>query len=66
MGSKAPPIPPDQRARPGDKPDIKGEHMDRRELKTGDESRQPINEREQGRQGNIWQNTHHQGHQQDR
>jgi hypothetical protein len=70
MGSKAPPIPPEQRARPGDKPHVKGEHMDRRELKTGDESGQPgdsgVNKREQGRQGNIWQNTHNQGYQQDR
>jgi hypothetical protein len=66
MGSKAPPIPPDQRARPGDKPHIKGDHMDRHDMKTGDESRRPLNEREQGRQGNLHQNTRNTGYQQDR
>jgi hypothetical protein len=70
MASKAPPIPPDQRARPGQKPDVAGERMDRRELKTGDQSRgrgdADVNTREQGRQGNTWQNTHNQGYQQDR
>ena len=70
MASKAPPIPPDQRARPGEKPHIEGGHADRRDLKTGDQSRQPgdadVNAREQGRQGNTWQNTHNQGYQQDR
>jgi hypothetical protein len=44
--------------------------MDRRELKTGDQTHGPgdagVNTREQGRQGNIWQNTHNQGYRQDR
>jgi len=70
MASKAPPIPPEQRAFPGDKPHIEGKRMDRRERETGDQSGQPgdseVNTREQGRQGNLWQNTHNQGHQQDR
>ena len=44
MTGKAPPIPPEQRAFPGQKPNL----------------------REQGQAGNIHQNTHHQGHQQDR
>ena len=68
MASKAPPIPPDQRAYPGEKPHVEGGHMDRRDAHTGDQSRQPgdANAREQGRQGNTWQNTHHQGYQQDR
>ena len=70
MGSKAPPIPPDQRAYPGQKPQVEGGHMDRRELKTGDQSHErgdaDVNAKEQGRQGNIWQNTHNQGYQQDR
>ena len=70
MASKAPPIPPDQRSAPGEKPHIEGGRADRRDLKTGDQSAQPgeadVNRHEQGRQGDIWQNTHHQGHQQDR
>ncbi|CAN7242170.1 hypothetical protein LJR219_000971 [Phenylobacterium sp. LjRoot219] len=70
MASKAPPIPPEQRAYAGQKPDIKGGRIDRRELKTGDQSHErgdaDVNAREQGRQGNIWQNTHNQGYQQDR
>jgi hypothetical protein len=70
MGSKAPPIPPEQRAYPSQKARVEGGRMDRRERKTGDQSHQrgdaDINTREQGRQGNTWQNTHNQGHQQDR
>jgi hypothetical protein len=74
--SKAPPIPPEQRTF-GEKP--KGEdptarlesaHPDRRDGKTELQSAQPgdddVNLEQQGRQGNIHQNTHHQGYQQDR
>ena len=58
MTGKAPPIPPEQRAFPGQKPNLRDaqgrDHQDRSNL------------REQGQAGNIHQNTHHQGHQQDR
>lgn len=69
--SKAPPIPPEQRAFKGQKPDVEGETRDRREERTtGVQSDQPgdadVNLKEQGRHGNINQNTHHQGYQQDR
>ena len=57
--SKQPPIPKDQRA-----------SDDRRDAATGVQSGQPgdadVNTAEQGRFGNIRQNTTHQGHQQDR
>jgi hypothetical protein len=70
MASKAPPIPKDQRSSPGEKPDIEGSDIGRRDRVTGDQSSQPgdsdINLEEQGRHGNINQNTHHQGYQQDR
>lgn len=59
MTSKAPPIPPDQRSDIG-----------RRDRVTGAQSKQPgdddVNLKAQGRQGNINQNTHNQGYQQDR
>jgi len=61
MASKAPPIPPDQRSAATDKPDVAGSSGGRRGRATAD-----TNLREQGRQGNINQNTHHQGYQQDR
>ena len=68
--SKAPPIPPEQRAFKGQRPDIQGEGRERRDARTGLQSGQPgdadANLKEQGRHGNIHQNTHHQGHQQDR
>ncbi|HKR89538.1 MAG TPA: hypothetical protein VJS38_15300 [Phenylobacterium sp.] len=57
MGSKAPPIPPEQRSRPGDKPHIEG---------AGGGRRPDMNLKEQGRHGNIHQNTRNQGYQQDR
>ena len=70
MASKAPPIPAEQRSSPEDRPDIAGSDIGRRDRVTGDQSSQPgdgdINVEEQGRQGNINQNTHHQGYQQDR
>lgn len=68
--AKAPPIPPEQRAFKGQKPDISGSPHDRRDEKTGLQSTEPgdsdANLKEQGRYGNINQNTHHQGYQQDR
>ena len=68
--SKAPPIPPEQRAYPGQKPDIAGGERDPRDNVTDLQSSQPgdddVNLSEQGRHGNIAQNTHHQGFQQDR
>ena len=70
MASKAPPIPPDQQARPGEKADVHGSDIGRRDRVTGAQSEQPgdddVNLEEQGRHGNINQNTHHQGYQQDR
>jgi hypothetical protein len=58
MASKAPPIPPEQRSSPSDKPHVRED---------GDIARQErTNLKEQGRQGNIHQNTHNQGYQQDR
>jgi len=61
MASKARPIPPAQRAHPGDKPDIAGSGIGRRDSVTGDQSEEPgdgdINLKEQGRHGNIRQNT---------
>jgi hypothetical protein len=70
MSSKAPPIPKEQRAFAGQKPDIKGKTQGRRDEVTGAQSEQPgdddVNLKEQGRHGNIRQNTRHQGYQQDR
>lgn len=69
MASKAPPIPPEQRAG-GDKPELQESKSGRRDARTGLQSSQPgdpdVNLKEQGRHGNINQNTHHQGYQQDR
>jgi hypothetical protein len=58
MSHKAPPIPPEQRSSPGEKPHIReaGPHGERA----------PRNLKEQGAQGNIHQNTRNQGYQQDR
>jgi hypothetical protein len=68
--SKAPPIPPEQQSFRGQKPDIAGATQGRRDEVTGLQSDQPgdadVNLKQQGRQGNSNQNTHHQGHQQDR
>jgi hypothetical protein len=70
MASKAPPIPRDQRSAPGDKPDVDGDGVGRRDEVTGAQSKQPgdgdVNLKSQGRQANIRQNTHNQGYQQDR
>ncbi|MDB5420021.1 MAG: hypothetical protein JWP50_3440 [Phenylobacterium sp.] len=60
MTSKAPPIPPEQRAYPGDRPNVRGGHADRRDMITGLQSGQPgdddVNLKEQGRHGNRRQN----------
>jgi hypothetical protein len=70
MPHKAPPIPPEQRSSPGEKPHIEGSDVGRRDRVTGAQSEQPgdddVNLKEQGRHGNIHQNTHNQGYQQDR
>jgi hypothetical protein len=70
MASKAPPIPAEQRSHPGEKPQVEGEDLGRRDHVTDLQSSQPgdddVNLEEQGRHGNINQNTHHQGYQQDR
>ena len=70
MASKAPPIPPEQRSHSGEKPHIEGSDIGRRDAVTDLQSSQPgdddVNLEEQGRHGNINQNTHHQGYQQDR
>jgi len=58
--AKAPPIPPEQRAKPGQKAHIEGSHADRRDMATGLQSSQPgdddVNLKEQGRFGNRRQN----------
>jgi len=68
--SKPPPIPKDQRAGPNDRPDITGVGDDRRDDAGNLQSDQPgnddVNLRQQGRHGDINQNTHHQGYQQNR
>jgi hypothetical protein len=71
MTSKAPPIPPEQRSYKGQKKaDVAGHSRDRRDETTDLQSSQPgdddVNLKAQGRHGNIYQNTHNQGHQQDR
>jgi len=62
MASKAPPIPPEQRPH-GAGSGRRDAHAD---LKSGQPGNEDQNLREQGRHGNINQNTHHQGYQQDR
>lgn len=68
--SKQPPIPPEQRAFPGEKPNVAGRGRDRREDKTDLQSSQPgddeVNLGQQGRQANVRQNTTRQGNVQDR
>jgi hypothetical protein len=70
MTGKAPPIPPEQRAFPGQKPDVDGADIGRRDKVTGAQSEQPgdddVNLKSQGRHGNIAQNTTRQGNVQDR
>ena len=62
MTAKAPPIPPDQRSGPDDKPDLKNVRGDAHAAVR----KEGLNTREQGQSGNIRQNTHNQGYQQDR
>jgi hypothetical protein len=57
--SKLPPVPPEQRS-------PKGPGSDPQVANDDDVSKRDRNLREQGRQGNIYQNTHNQGYQQDR
>jgi hypothetical protein len=57
--SKLPPVPPEQRS-------PKGPGSDPETTKDDNTSAGNRNLREQGRQGNIYQNTHNQGYQQDR
>ncbi len=68
--SKAPRIPKEQRAFAGDKADLDSQSVDRRDMRTDVRDGQPgdagINTKEQGRFGDIKQNTTHQGYQQDR
>lgn len=60
MAPKAPPIPPDQRSHPGDKPSVSGDRSDRRDettdLQSGEPGDSDANLREQGRFGNRRQN----------
>jgi hypothetical protein len=62
MGSKAPPIPPEQRAYANQTPDVEGSDVGRRDGVTGVQSEQPgdddVNLKSQGRQGNLHQNMH--------
>ncbi len=70
--SKMPPIPPEQRTFSAEKARdrLRSAEPGRRDETTGLQSSQPgdddVNLKSQGRQGNINQNTHHQGYQQDR
>jgi len=57
--SKLPPVPPDQRS-------PKGPGSDPQVSEKDETSSKDRNQREQGRQGSIYQNTHNQGYQQDR
>jgi hypothetical protein len=62
--SKAPPIPPEQRAFKGQKPDIEGKGGP--DLQSTEKGNADVNLEEQGRYGNIKQNTTNDGLQQDR
>ncbi|MFN3668815.1 MAG: hypothetical protein ACK4VY_05865 [Brevundimonas sp.] len=68
--TKAPKIPPEQQSEAGQKADVAGEGRDRRDARTDVQDGQPgdagVNTAEQGRFGDIKQNTTHQGYQQDR
>lgn len=68
--TKAPKIPPEQQSFAGQKPEVEGDSGDRRDRRTDVHDGQPgdagINTAEQGRFGNLRQNTTHQGYQQDR
>lgn len=68
--TKAPKIPPEQQSFAGEKPDVEGESRDRRDNRTDVHDGQPgdagVNTAQQGRFGDINQNTHNVGYQQDR
>ena len=70
--SRLPPIPPEQRSFSKEQPRdrLRSAEPGRRDEATGLQSDQPgdddVNLKQQGRQGNININTHHQGYQQDR
>jgi len=59
--TQPPKIPAEQQSFPGDKPDISGENADRRDTRTDVRDGQPgdagVNTDQQGRFGNIKQNT---------
>lgn len=61
--SKPPPIPPEQRAFKGQKPDLEDGHAD---LAGNQPGNADVNLDEQGRSGNLRQNTTHSGNVQDR
>ena len=62
--SKMPPVPPASRTDKG--PGRSDPHAEHAAQDTSKPKEPPANPEEQGRQGNINQNTHHQGYQQDR
>ena len=68
--TKAPKIPKEQRSFAGDKADLSGGKTDRRDMRTDVRDGQPgdagVNTAQQGRFGNLKQNTTHQGQHQDR
>jgi len=63
--SKPPPIPPEQRAFKGQKPEIDG-HGGHDDLQSPDPGNADVNLKEQGRHGNLAQNTTHSGNVQER
>ncbi|KQY32690.1 hypothetical protein ASD21_22520 [Caulobacter sp. Root1455] len=63
--SKAPPIPPEQRAFKGQKPEIEGQ-SGQDDLQSPDPGNADVNLKEQGRHGNLRQNTSRSGNVQDR
>lgn len=63
--SKAPPIPPEQRAFKGQKPEIEGQGG-QADVQSHEPGNADVNLHEQGRYGNIKQNTTNDGLQQDR
>ena len=68
--TKAPKIPKEQRSFAGERADIAGGKADRRDARTDVHDGHPgdsgVNTGQQGRFGDIKQNTTHQGYQQDR
>jgi hypothetical protein len=62
--SKSPPIPPEQRAFKGEKPNVEGSSP--ADVQGAESGNADVNLEEQGRYGDIKQNTTHQGFQQDR